>query len=249
MPDDFGDLEWCSRVCAEGDGKVYVVDTRAMTLYLLDLASLAWKDELQIDICYRAEYAAMTYSNARLYISGGDTVGGDIVTIQNRMISLTIHGAGKSRVPAQNERGMLYSRVGHRMAGVPGRILVCGGVGDTGRRLAKCEVFDLATSAWSHIADMPQPSADFTLIPNSTNLFLLGGIKRTGQLTLPLPSQTRFQCITWSVGSGNPSLHYPGHWPTSRLRVGAAPCGCWQQWPGSTTIRMVIQSLNAWNMF
>ncbi len=167
-------LDWTYRVCAEGDGKVYVLNTRDMILYCLDVASRQWVERRQVDTSYRAEYAAMTYSNGRLYVSGGRSL--DTEVRQNTMVSLIVAGGGKS---VQQEPDMKCRRSSHGMARVGGRVMVCGGVGgDTDGRLANSELFDLGTRTWSHLPDMPGASIDFGLIPTATAVFVLGGVTR-----------------------------------------------------------------------
>ena len=72
---------------------------------------------------------------------------------------------------------MLYRRSSHRMAGVGGRVLACGGLGQTGG-LANSEMFDLGTRTWSRVADMPEASWEFGLISTATAVFVLGGTTR-----------------------------------------------------------------------
>ncbi len=167
-------LEWAYRVCAEGDGKVYVLNTRDMVLHCLDVASRQWAEKRQVDTPYRAKWAAMTYVNGRLYVSGGRSLDGNE---QDTMVSVIVARGGNSPVSVQQEPDMLYRRTGHGMAGVGGRVLVCGGVGDNDR-LANSEVFDLGTRTWSRIADMPEASWSFGLIPTATAVFVLGGITK-----------------------------------------------------------------------
>ncbi len=135
-------------MCAERDNKVYVLNTRDMVLHCLDVDSRQWAEKMQVDTSYRAKFAATTYSNGRLYISGGCELDGET---QNAMISVAVGGDGKSRLPIQQQPNMLYKRHGHGMAGVEGRILVCGGCEDT-VHLANTEVFDLRTGTWSRHA-------------------------------------------------------------------------------------------------
>ncbi len=169
-------LTWNYRVCAEGDGKVYVLNTRYMVLHCLDVASRQWAETRQVDTSYiyRAQGAAGTYSNRRLYVSGGTTPAGKS---HSTMVSLAVGQGGNSPVAAQQQPDMLYRRSSHGMAGVGGRILVCGGGGDTGQ-LANSEVFDLGTGTWSRLADMPVAKSDLGLISTATAVFVLGGITR-----------------------------------------------------------------------
>ncbi len=171
-------LGWSYRVCAERDGKVYVLNTRDMVLHCLDVASRQWAETRQVDASYRTWYAAMTYSNTRLYVSGGRFLNSKVV--QKTMVSLAVGQGGNSRVSAQRQPDMLYSRRSHGMAGVGGRILVCGGVTDNvdTERLANSEVFDLETGTWSHLTDMPVAKSSLGLIPTATAVFVLGGITR-----------------------------------------------------------------------
>ncbi len=170
-------LDCTYRVCAEGDGKVYVLNTQDMILHCLNVASRQWAETRQVGTSYRARFAAMTYSNGRLYVSGGRSL--DTKVRQNTLVSLIVAGGGKSRVSVQQEPDMLYGRCGHGMAGVGGRVLVCGGVGeDTDDRLANSEVFDLETRTWSRLPDMPEASWNFGLIPTATAVFVLGGVTR-----------------------------------------------------------------------
>ena len=170
-------LGWIYRVCAEGHGKVYVLNTRDMILYCLDVASRQWSEARQVDTSYRANYAAMTYSNGILYVSGGRSLDGKLT--QSILVTLIVTGRGESRVSVQQEPDMLYRRCGHRMAGVGGMVLVCGGIGgDTGHRVANSEVFDLGTRTWSRLDDMPEASSDFGLIATATAVFVLGGVTR-----------------------------------------------------------------------
>ncbi len=166
-------LDWNCRVCAEGDGKVYVLNTRDMVLHCLDVASRQWDEIRQVDVSYRAQRPAMTYSNGRLFVSGGESLG-DQVTLST-MVSIIVADAAKSNVPVQQEPDMLYRRFGHMMSGLSGRVLVCGGFGDTGR-LAHSEVFDLGTGSWSRLSDMPIGSRGFGLILSGTAVFVLGGV-------------------------------------------------------------------------
>ena len=167
-------LDWSYRVCAEGDGKVYVLNTRDMVLHCLDVASRQWAETRQVDTPYRAEWAAMTYVNGRLYVSGGNSLDGKS---QDTMVSIIVARGGTSPASVQQEPDMLYRRGSHGMAGVGGRVLVCGGLGDTDR-LANSEVFNLGTRTWSRITDMPEASNSFGLIPTATAVFVLGGVTR-----------------------------------------------------------------------
>ncbi len=170
-------LGWTYRVCAEGGGKVYVLKTQDMILHCLDVASKQWEEARQVDTSYRARYAAMTYSNGRLYVSGRRSLDGKVT--HTTMISLTVAGGGKSLVSVRQEPDMLYRRSSHRMAGVGDRLLVCGGIGgDTDERLANSEVFDLGTRTWSHLLDMSEASWSLSLIPTATAVFVLGGVTR-----------------------------------------------------------------------
>ncbi len=47
-------LQYHYRVCAEGGGDVYVVNTRDMILYCFNLASKQWGTGIQIDTTYRS---------------------------------------------------------------------------------------------------------------------------------------------------------------------------------------------------
>ncbi len=164
-------LDWSYRVCAEGDGKVYVLNTRDMILHCLDVGSRQWAETRQVDTSYRTSYAAGTYSNGRLYVSGGDSLDGQG---QNTMVKLAVTGGGNSRVSVEQQPDMLYRRSCHGMAGVEERILVCGGVGGKGC-LANSEMFDVATGNWSRIDYMTVAKSNFGLIPRATAVFELGG--------------------------------------------------------------------------
>ncbi len=168
-------LDWPYRVCAEGDGKVYVLNTRDMDLHCLDMASRQWADTRQVDTSYRARCAAGTYNNGRLYVSGGKSLNG--VQRYNTMVSLAVARTSNSPVTVQQQPDMLYRRTSHGMAGVERRILVCGGMEDTAW-LANTEVFDLRTGTWSRLADMPVAKTAFSLISTATAVFELGGITR-----------------------------------------------------------------------
>ncbi len=162
-------------MCAEGDGKVHVLNTRDMVLHCLDVASRQWTDIRQVDTSYRAANAAMTYSNGTLYVSGGLFPESD--ENQETMVSLAVSRGRTSHVSVQQQPDMLYRRSSHGMAGVEGRILVCGGTGNTDW-LATSEVFDLRTGTWSRIADMSVAKSLFGLISTATAVFVLGGSTR-----------------------------------------------------------------------
>ncbi len=164
-------LGWPYRVCAKGGGRIYVLNTRSMVLHCLDMASGQWVEKRQVDTSYRAQFAAMTYSNGRLYVSGGESLHRQE---QNTMVSLSVGGAGNSRVTVQKQPDMLYRRSRHRMAGVGRRILVCCGMGDTSL-LANSEVFNLGIGTWSLLTGMPV-AKDFGLIPIASAVFMLGGV-------------------------------------------------------------------------
>ncbi len=171
------------RVCAEGNGTVYILNTRDMVLHCLDVASRQWTKTRQVDSSYTAKSPAMAYENGRLYVSGGVSL--NTRARQKTMISLAVAGDMGSVVTVQQHPDMLYRRDGHSMAGAGGRVLVCGGMGDTSR-LANCEVFELRTGIWSRLFDMPVATSYCCLIPTTTDVFVLGGITldRRGALSL-----------------------------------------------------------------
>ncbi len=168
-------LDWSYRICVEGNGKVYVLNTRDMVLYWLDVASRQWVEPRQVNTSYRAKWAAMTYSKGRLYVSGGQSLDGKVA--QNIMLSVLVTGRGNSSVSVQREPDMLYVRYSHGMAGVGEKLLVCGVVRDIDR-LPKSEIFDLGARTWSNLADMPVAIWDFGLITTATAVFVLGGVTR-----------------------------------------------------------------------
>ena len=201
-------LGWIYRVCAEGGGKVYLLNTRDMVLHCLDVASRQWAETRQVDTSYRAVYAAMTYSNGRLYVSGGRSL--DTKVRQNTLVSLIVAGGGKSRVSVQQEPDMLYRRGGHGMAGVGGRVLVCGGVGgDTDIPLASIEVFDLGTRTWTRLTDMPEASWSFGLIPTATAVFVLGGITRYLSSDVSPTLSDTVSVFDWQTRQWNPLPRLP----------------------------------------
>ncbi len=168
-------LGWNYRVCAEGHGKVYILNTRGMVLHCLDVASRRWAETRRVDTSYRARWAAMTYSKGMLYVSGGKSIGGK--ERYRTMVSIPVDGGAKSSVPANQQPDMLYSRTSHGMAGQGERILVCGGVGESSF-LANCEVFDLGIGTWVSLTDMQEARYSFGLVPTATAVFVLGGITR-----------------------------------------------------------------------
>ncbi len=171
-------LSWSYRLCAEGDGKVYVLNTQRRFLRCLDVVSRQWTDTRHLDTLYRARWAAMTYNNGRLYVSGGRSI--DRKLLYSTMFSITVARRGKPNVDIQvwKESDMFYGRTSHGMGTVGDRLLVCGGREDTGNRLANCEVFDLRTNTWTKIADMPIARSSFGLVSTATAVFVLGGIAR-----------------------------------------------------------------------
>ncbi len=172
-----GKLTWNYRVCAEGDGKVYVLDTKNMHLDCLDMATMQWKDTRPVDTSYRVKYSAMAYCNGKLYLTGGKSVGPE-QEIMSNTLSLMVHAPRKSGVLVQEEPNMIYRRNIHQMVAVAGKILVCGGQGSKGP-LSQNEMFHLATRTWSRWHDLPEASCSCCLVPNGTNsMFALGGVKR-----------------------------------------------------------------------
>ncbi len=166
-------LDWSYRPCAEGDGRVYVLNTKHGVLHCLDLASRRWVETRQLESTYMAQYAAITYNGGRLYVSGGLSLDGE--EEYNAMCSLKVARGKKSHVRMKKEPEMLYRRISHKMVGVGNRVLVCGGLNDAGR-VASSEMFDMVTGTWSRLADMPVASSNFGLIPTASAVYVLGGV-------------------------------------------------------------------------
>ena len=187
-------LEWTNRVCAEGDRKVYILDTRDMVLHCLDVARKEWNNR-QVDTPYRAKWAAMTYVNGILYVSGGLDLNTRVK--YRTMLSMAVAGGDQFPLSVKRQRDMLYRRSEHGMAGVGRMVLVCGGGGDS-TYLANSEGFDLETGAWSRLADMPIAKSAMSLVSTGTAVFVLGGVTEytAGSATLSdtvsmFDSQTR----------------------------------------------------------
>ncbi len=221
-------LSWTYRVYAQGGGTVHVLNTRDMVLHCLDIASRQWAEIRQADTSYRARYAAMTYNNGILYVSGGDSLDGEE---QNTMISLAMGGAG-NYVSVQQQPDMLYRRSSHEMVEVGGRILVCGGVMDNVDRLAASEVFDLGTGTWSHLSDMPVAKSAFGLIPAPTAVFVLGGITWYGTSDVSPTLSDTVSVFDWQTRQWNPLptlpmplMHIQGVYRDESLWVLAAVTG------------------------
>ena len=187
-------LEWTNRVCAEGDGQLYILNTRDMVLHCLDVASKQW-EKREVYTSYRAKWAAMTYINEILYVSGGLDLNARVK--YRTMLSLAVAGGGQSHLSVKRQADMLYGRSEHGMAGVGRMVLVCGGGGDS-TYLANSEGFDLETGAWSRLADMPIAKSAMSLVSTGTAVFVLGGVTEytAGSATLSdtvsmFDSQTR----------------------------------------------------------
>ncbi len=104
-------------MCSEGEGNVFVVNTATMSLHCLDVASGQWTGEIPICTTYRATLASMAYCKGRLYISGGVPEG--IEEACKTTVSVLVQGE-MSRVRAQEEPNMIYTRFHHSMTCVSG---------------------------------------------------------------------------------------------------------------------------------
>ena len=162
------------RVCAEGDGKVYVLQTKDMILYCLDVTSRRWGNGLPVDTTYRSQAACMVYCKGRLYISGGRALNGD--ETYSIMLSLAIK-TGMSPISVQQEQPMAYARCEHQMACVDGEVLVCGGRSGHSA-LATCEVFEPSTRTWAELIRNPKACSAPGLVSTGDGVYVLGGVKQ-----------------------------------------------------------------------
>ncbi len=165
-------LEYHFRVCAEGDGSVYVINTRDMILYCLDVAGRQWGNGIQIDTTYSAQFAAMAYSNGSLYISGGRAISGK--ETYETMLSLMVN-RDISHILVQQEPGMAYARCEHQMACVDGNVMVCGGR-DGQSMLATCELFCPSTRTWEQLTWDTEARCSPGMVSTPNGLYVLGGI-------------------------------------------------------------------------
>ncbi len=194
-------------MCAEGSGKVYVLNTRDMVLHCLDVASMEWVETREVESSYRARWAAATYSNGKLYVSGGRSLGG--TSKYNTLISLTVARDKKSRILVQQEPDMLNRRSCHGMTSVRGMVLVCGGMGYNGAALENSEVFDLGTRTWSHLAGMPEASWSFGLTVTPTAVFVLGGTTRYVRDDVSPTLSDTFSMFDWQTRQWTPLPRLP----------------------------------------
>ncbi len=181
IPDSLTTKNNTCRACASGDGKVYVLDTKFMCLSSFDIGIRQWVDlERRINTHMRVKFAAVAYVNGKLYLSGGDSLDG--TEHYNAMNSLLLFGESKCPIAVQEEPSMIYARRYHSMATFGDKLIVCGGLGTSGLRLSKCEVFDLVARQWSSLADMPEACWSLGLIPafdeGFTDVYVVGGTTR-----------------------------------------------------------------------
>lgn len=169
-------LEGKYRVCAEGDGKVFVVNTRDMILYCLDVANRQWMPGIPIETAYRVWSASMTYCKGKLYISGGicENTSKPLKT----MVSL-IAGRGETtcRVQTQQEPNMVFKRYNHSMGCMGEQVMVCGGEIKDPR--STCEMFDPSSRRWSQLKYFPHGNLNVSLLPmwnGFKGVLVLGGI-------------------------------------------------------------------------
>ncbi len=166
-------LGYCFRVCAGEADNVYVVNTRDMILYCLDVANKQWGKGIQVNTSYRLRAAAMSYCKGRLYICGGCSL--NRKKPYRTMLSLVVKRGSMPRVPLQQEPKMIYARYEHQMACVNGNLLVCGGR-NVQNMLATCERFCPSTRRWEQFTQSPEALSSTGLVPTNDGLYVLGGV-------------------------------------------------------------------------
>ncbi len=168
-------IDWKYRVCAEGGGSVYVVDTGDMIFYCLCLATKQWEKGIQIDTTHRTQCAAMAYCKGRLYISGGESFNGH--RTYNTVLSLVVKEDKMPMIRVQKEPHLLYRRCEHKMACLDGKVVVCGGRKGNST-VTTCEIFYPSTHSWVQISPLPEPRRNFGLglVSTANGMYVLGGV-------------------------------------------------------------------------
>ncbi len=177
-------MDWTRRICAEGDGRVFIVDTQYMNLYSLDVYTRVWDSGRTVRTSHRVIGAAGVYCNGRIYITGGkipirssDECYRDVISIM-----VLARSSDCSDVLVEHEGPMIHRRVHHQLAAVRGAIVACGGWGHSGI-LSACEMYCLSTRQWTRLPDLPSAIWNFALVPTpGTSLFAVGGTVKFGPL-------------------------------------------------------------------
>ncbi len=208
LPGDFYTCNflWLYRVFAEAGDKVFVVNTKDMILYGLHVQTKVWEVPQKVDTIHAVQYAAMAFCSGRLYITGGETIGGK--STEKSMISLNVDKEGKSSVSAQTEPDMKYRRSEHSMVCVDGKVVVCGGMDDS-VPLATCEVFDPVTAHWSYLTDLPKAGWAVGLIHTDTAMFVAGGATQYFGDDHPLILSDTVAMYNWQTGKWIILPHLP----------------------------------------
>ena len=145
-----------------------------------------WLKEYRLPMAYDVAPSACIL-NGKIWLAGGQRAPSchRSVRYANDLHSLRLdfNAAGESwLVVNKEERAFCTRRICAAMAGIGGRLFLCGGVTRRGREkqdLCSVEVFDVGTGTWGVACDLPSARRSATAVAVHGNLFLIGGLGET----------------------------------------------------------------------